>query len=177
MVNFTEDEAKSLGIVQVFHIEKKDTNFTGEGVYVIEFSDGIKVGRSKNVAERLRQYNSPWIKDQKNVAVYACKNSSRLEKAILLKFKHNIAAKSNEYLINVSHRQVLDTIEYNKFYQSPRIEDLYVEKPKVTLKKCRECRNTKADSKFTNNSPICRRCFRNKNHRNALRYSKVTGYV
>lgn len=107
----TVKEAYKLGRQATLEVVEVDTSYRGQGIYVIEFERGIKVGRSNKLCSRLKHYDSPWIQHKQRIKVYRATNSVNLERHIkwrLGRYKHE---NSPEFLVGIPFEKVIAFIE------------------------------------------------------------------
>ena len=78
------------------------------GIYILEFKDGIKIGKSSNLTTRTHQYKSPWCKPIVQLKLLPCVSYSDVEKLLLKLFSKNVLVGSKEYLTGVSFEEVLE---------------------------------------------------------------------
>lgn len=97
-------------------IKKEVTiNYRKSGLYIIEFDNGIKFGISKNIHSRFySQYNKPWVREFKQVKVFAHNKPEQIELQLKRYFKHSIKEGSSEFLYNISFDEVIYFI-YNHY--------------------------------------------------------------
>lgn len=53
------------------------------GVYAILFENGVKIGKAKDLSERVGTYCSPWCRDIKDFTFVKCENCDEVEKKAL----------------------------------------------------------------------------------------------
>lgn len=90
---------------------EKTINYKKSGIYIIQFDNGIKIGISKNINSRMHGvYRSPWVREIKQVKVYAHNNPRHLEQAVINRFKSNIVNNSKEFITGVEFDEVCSYI-------------------------------------------------------------------
>lgn len=81
---------------------EKTINYKKCGIYIIEFDNGIKIGKSNNINSRIHsQYKKPWCREIKRIKVYACRNFNAIELSVKKYFKDYIKNNSTEYITGV----------------------------------------------------------------------------
>lgn len=114
----TIPETYQLKISSRHTIEECLPSYTGQGLYLVEFDNGIKIGISSKLRGRLEEYKHPWCRDIKRVKCFKTKQSRALEKLLKKTFKRYIAHKnSTEYIINCSMENILSFIKRNRYYK------------------------------------------------------------
>ena len=122
----TYDEARTLGQLHLYQYERCAPTYQGQGVYVIEFHNGIKVGMAKNIQSRLKAYRSPWIRPIVNIQCYKTPNPAYLEKRILKKYsKLIIAAGSSEFVSGTTFEHMVKAIEATRLFMVDGKPKLY----------------------------------------------------
>lgn len=90
------------------------------GIYAIEFIDGIKIGLSSNIQQRINDYKMPWCKPIKSIYYIECRFPKYVENALINHYKPNIVTKgSTEFITNIPIDDVLRSMEYYK-YSKPK---------------------------------------------------------
>jgi hypothetical protein len=88
------------------------------GLYLIQFEcGGIKVGVSKDLAERVQSYESPWVKPMVAAVAFRCGNPIRLEMKVKQRFKKHTRPGSNEFFFGLTLNQILDYLEKDYFFR------------------------------------------------------------
>lgn len=107
------NEAYKLGRQELLEIVEVDRKYRGEGIYVIQFEYGIKIGRSSNLCSRINSYEVPWNQHIRQLKVYRTQGSVRFEATIkrcLKEYKHK---DSPEFLEGIPFQRVIEFIENN----------------------------------------------------------------
>lgn len=82
------------------------------GLYAIQFDNGIKIGRSKNLKDRLSIYNRPWVRPILNRRWITCTPQSThllpvYEKELIKRFNDK---RNGEFLVGVTFDEILQAI-------------------------------------------------------------------
>jgi len=87
-----------------------------KGVYVIEFDNGIKIGRTNNLMNRIDHYKSPWCRPIKSIWIMECCWPDYAEASIKSFLKENITSdNSTEFITNTPLERVLNVVEGSQF--------------------------------------------------------------
>ena len=109
--HLTYSEAKQIGRKNVFEIERCHQNYSGEGIYLIQFERGIKIGRSNRLCERMVAYRSPWMQIAYEAAFYRTKNSVVLENEIQTYYKEALKGSTEFVQGGVTLATLVDFVE------------------------------------------------------------------
>lgn len=104
-------ESKEIPYIKSY--TKTTHRYPFEGIYVLEFEDGIKVGRSKNIKDRIASYDKPWCKSIISSTFYYCDFTVTLEQEILNKSKDYIDYHSNsqEWIVGISYKEMISRVD------------------------------------------------------------------
>ncbi len=114
-----------------------------ETVYIIQFDNGIKVGKSKNFKNRLLAYTKPWSREIRNILVFKLTGvydiMSTVECELIKKFKSDINRNSSEFITNIDNINVIETarkiIKNSYYYVSGRSKQKIQKDLKIMKKK------------------------------------------
>lgn len=94
-----------------YFYKKRKVTPTNGFVYAIEFEDGIKIGRTRNIATRLKEYTRPWNKKILAHASFEVPQAAKLEKLLRKRYSSYVCKGSYEYLVGISYLEVVKFIE------------------------------------------------------------------
>ena len=83
--------------------------FQGEGIYLLEFDNGVKIGMTRGINTRIKAYTSPWCKPILRATYFRTSNSASIEAQIINKFKDFALGHSPEYFYD-SRESMYDKI-------------------------------------------------------------------
>jgi hypothetical protein len=95
-------------------------DYVGPGIYIIEFKDGIKVGISTCIKERIAYYARPWNQSMGRVRCYKAANPRVIETFIKQRFSKLTKKGSSEYLYGDRFELVVAFLERNRFFFRPK---------------------------------------------------------
>jgi len=102
-----------------------------KGLYIVEFENGIKIGISNNVHERLESYKKPWCRPIVNSFIVECQCPIQLELRIKKQFKKSITYnESTEFITGVT----VDIIKaYAENHKESRPSGTYIDPAKRSV--------------------------------------------
>lgn len=78
------------------------------GVYFIDFGNGVKIGRSTDIKKRLRVYMSPWCRNIIDIYYFECQNSICVENKVMAHFRGNAKdTESKEFITDVNINEIV----------------------------------------------------------------------
>lgn len=83
-------------------------------VYIITYSEGIKIGKTGNLKRRLDQYNRPWIKNPESIytAPVDCHHfGERLIRLYVKEMKEGKQYKNSDFFFGLKGSDVVKEIE------------------------------------------------------------------
>jgi hypothetical protein len=80
-------------------------------VYAIQFANGIKIGRCKNMLGRYHNYSSPWCHDILDMKQWKTERANHIEDIIKRKFYSDTRPGSLEFIYGVQFSEVVSFIE------------------------------------------------------------------
>lgn len=92
-------------------VKQVDSKYRGSGLYVLEFADGVKVGIGKNLCNRLKFYEMPFIKPVSKGYYFKCLNPARFETILKRHFSRFTKLGSSEYFHGVRAGVVLSYLK------------------------------------------------------------------
>lgn len=85
------------------------------GVYLIKFENGLKIGMSNDIIQRLEMYKSPWMKKILKIWYVECQNPKIVETKIKEDYKKFIKSpKSSEFLTDIHEEEIIRSMEFYK---------------------------------------------------------------
>lgn len=107
------------GVPYINEFARCERSYRGSGIYVLKFDNGIKIGMAKNICNRVKHYESPWIREVQQQAFYKTRNPLALELFLKRHFKRSIVThNSSEFLVGNTFEYVVRFIENNRFFKS-----------------------------------------------------------
>lgn len=90
---------------------RTNRNSTRSGVYLIEFENGVKIGKTTNFMRRFREYNRPWMHKIINIWFLKTKHLDEIEQKI--KDQYFIySSKSTEFFPREKTKEILQTLQH-----------------------------------------------------------------
>jgi hypothetical protein len=78
-----------------------------QGIYLIQFNNGIKIGMAKNCPKRIQSYKSPWIKSILRAEFISCQFPALVENTLKQWFTYNIISdNSTEFITGIQYEKV-----------------------------------------------------------------------
>lgn len=94
-----------------------------QGLYIIEFGNGIKIGRTKDCIGRMNSYLMPWCRVIRKAEYIACQFPNYVEWMLKQKFKGYIRDEhTTEFFSIISYDRLKEFITKNLFYTPDGIE-------------------------------------------------------
>ena len=94
-----------------------------KGLYAIEFEEGIKIGISEDIRERIKVYGSPWCHTIKSVWAVESEYPRALERYLMVRYAKSIVRNSTEFITGVN---IVPLIKVAYGWRHIRPRDVYV---------------------------------------------------
>ena len=86
-----------------------------KGMYMVKFSNGVKIGISDDIKERLRAYKSPWCREIQEAIGLPCQYPKIVEYAVKVFYKDHTLRGSPEFIIGIPWIEIKQFIWNNRF--------------------------------------------------------------
>lgn len=116
----TIQESWDLGVQYLNDYSECLPTYRGAGIYIIEFSNGVKIGYSRNICQRVKTYQYPWCRHFIAIKCYKSRNPKQLEQYLLSYYykqnKHTIK-NTVEFFPALTLQRITEFLEKSKYFR------------------------------------------------------------